>query len=403
MTDYSLWEVILNGDIPIPTRTVRGVEEVITPITAEQRVARKNEMKARGTLLMALPDKHQLKFNIYKDYENFNGSSSEDLDQIHNRLQKLISLLEIHGESISQEDVNLKFLRSLASEWKTHALIWRNMVDLEQLSLNDLLNNLKIYKAEVKGSSNSSLNTQNIAFVSSNRTGSTNEPVNVVHGVTASSTQDHGSTEPNINNFNDLEAIDLRWQMAMLTMRARRFLKKTERNLSINAGDTIGFDKTKVDGFGYDWSDQAKELQTNFALMANSSSRSSSSKGSDTEVEEKIKSGKGYHVVPPPFTGNFMPPKPDLVLANTNESVFNQSATSVLAGVPKVETSKEKSMSVRRENSPPIIEDWESDSDEEDEPKPKVVRKAIEPKTIEKENVSKNVRPSYARIEFVRF
>ncbi|GKG02874.1 hypothetical protein Tco_0310510 [Tanacetum coccineum] len=94
---------------------------------------------------MALPDKHQLKFNIYKDvksfieeiekrfgdnketkkvqktllkqqYENFNGSSSKDLDQIHDRLQKFISQLEIHRESISQEDVNLKFLRSLPSE-----------------------------------------------------------------------------------------------------------------------------------------------------------------------------------------------------------------------------------------------------------------------------------------------
>ncbi|GKC75709.1 hypothetical protein Tco_1126483 [Tanacetum coccineum] len=67
MTDYALWEVILNGDSPSPTRTVEGVEEVIAPTSADQRIARKNELKARGTLLMALPDKHQLKFNIHKD------------------------------------------------------------------------------------------------------------------------------------------------------------------------------------------------------------------------------------------------------------------------------------------------------------------------------------------------
>ncbi|GKC78447.1 hypothetical protein Tco_1129221 [Tanacetum coccineum] len=67
MTDYSLWEIILNGDTPIPTRTVGGVKEVITPISADQRVTRKSELKARGTLLMALLDKYQLKFNIYKD------------------------------------------------------------------------------------------------------------------------------------------------------------------------------------------------------------------------------------------------------------------------------------------------------------------------------------------------
>nr|GFA07988.1 ribonuclease H-like domain-containing protein [Tanacetum cinerariifolium] len=114
MTDYSLWEVILNGDSPAPTRVIEGVVQPVTNTTAEQRLARKNELKARGTLLMALLDKHQLKFNIHKDaktlieviekrfggnketkkvqktllkqqYENFTGFSSESLDQIHDR------------------------------------------------------------------------------------------------------------------------------------------------------------------------------------------------------------------------------------------------------------------------------------------------------------------------------
>nr|GEZ55822.1 ribonuclease H-like domain-containing protein [Tanacetum cinerariifolium] len=121
----------------------------VAPITAEQKLARKNELKARGTLIMALPDKHQLKFNSHKDaktlmeaiekrfggnteakkvqktilkqqFENFSGSSFEGLDQIHDRLQQLVSQLKIHGVSLSQEDVNMKFLRSLPSEWKTH-------------------------------------------------------------------------------------------------------------------------------------------------------------------------------------------------------------------------------------------------------------------------------------------
>nr|GEY12295.1 putative ribonuclease H-like domain-containing protein [Tanacetum cinerariifolium] len=67
MTDYSLWEVILNGDSLTPTKIVDGVVKVIAPTTAKQRLAKKNELKARGTLLMAFPDKHQLKFNIHKD------------------------------------------------------------------------------------------------------------------------------------------------------------------------------------------------------------------------------------------------------------------------------------------------------------------------------------------------
>nr|GEX46837.1 hypothetical protein [Tanacetum cinerariifolium] len=115
MNDYSLWEVILNGNSPTPTRIVDGVVQVIAPTTAEQRLAKKNEFKAIETLLMALLDKHQLKFNIHKDamslieaiekrfggnkerkkvqktllrhqYENFSGQSSESLDQIHDRL-----------------------------------------------------------------------------------------------------------------------------------------------------------------------------------------------------------------------------------------------------------------------------------------------------------------------------
>nr|GEX63582.1 hypothetical protein [Tanacetum cinerariifolium] len=137
MTDYSLWKAILNGDSLILTRVIDGVVQPVATTTTEQRLARKNELKARGTLLVALPDKHQLKFNIHKDaknlmeviekrfggnnetkkvhktllkqqYENFTGSSFESLDQIHDRLQKLISQLEILGESLSQEDINLK-------------------------------------------------------------------------------------------------------------------------------------------------------------------------------------------------------------------------------------------------------------------------------------------------------
>ena len=100
------------------------------------------------------------------------------LDQTYDRLQKLISQLEIHGEVISQEDVNQKFLRSLSPDWKMHTIVWRNKPGLEKLSLDDLYNNLKVYEPEVKGSSSSSTNTQNVAFVSSNSTGSTSGAVN---------------------------------------------------------------------------------------------------------------------------------------------------------------------------------------------------------------------------------
>ncbi|GJW09850.1 hypothetical protein Tco_1575677 [Tanacetum coccineum] len=91
-------------------------------------------------------------------------------------------------------------------------------------------------------------------------------------------------------NVDDLEEMDLMWQMAMLTMRARRFLNKTRRKISANGSETIGFNKSKAkalvaqDGLGYDWSDQAEEVPTNFAFMAYTSSGSSSSSSLDSEV-----------------------------------------------------------------------------------------------------------------------
>nr|GEW08510.1 retrovirus-related Pol polyprotein from transposon TNT 1-94 [Tanacetum cinerariifolium] len=367
---------------------------------------------------MALPDKHQLKFNIHKDamslmeaiekrfggnqetknvhktllkqhYETFSGTSYESLDQIHDRLQNLISQLEILGESISHEDINLKFLRSLPSEWKTHTLIWRNKANLEEQSLNDLFNNLKISKAEVKSSSPTSHNTQNIAFMSSNNTDSTIETVNVVSSVSAASSKAPVSTLPNVDNLSD-DVIYSFLQMTMLTIRARRghFArecrspmdnknKDTPRRTVPVEASTSNALVSQCDGVGsYDWRFQADENPTNYAVMEFTSSGSSSSSGFDNEtssknlskllesqindktglgydnhvfnsqvfdydelnssesddsmptspVHDRYKSGEGYHAVSPPYTGTFMPLKPDLVFHDAplaSETVLN--------------------------------------------------------------------------------
>nr|GEY77070.1 xylulose kinase-1 [Tanacetum cinerariifolium] len=147
MANYSLWEVILNGDSPIPTRVID--------------------------------------------------------DQIHDRLQKLISQLEILGESLSQEDINMKFLRSLPTEWRTHTLIWRNKTDLEDQSLDDLFNSLEIYEDEVKSLSSTSPTTQNIAFVSSQNTDSTNESASAITSVFTASTKVLIFALPNVDTLSD--------------------------------------------------------------------------------------------------------------------------------------------------------------------------------------------------------
>nr|GEV60090.1 ribonuclease H-like domain-containing protein [Tanacetum cinerariifolium] len=312
----------LNGDSPPPIRSVNGVETPYLPTTVEEKLARKNELKARGTLLMALPNEHQLKFNSYKTAKSLvedieKRTSSERLDQIYDRLQKLISQLELHREAISQEDLNLKLLRSIPSEWKTRTLIWRNKPDLETLSMDDLYNNIKIYEAEVM-STNKAVNTAHVVSAASSKTNASNLPnVDSLSDAVIYSFFANQSNSSQLDNedlkqidSDDLDEMDLKWQMAMLL-------------------DSQQYDESKT-GLGYD--SQVLENQMN----------------------DKYNTCEGYHAVSPPYTRNFTPPKPDLIFAD--EHVVSESVTS-LPGIAKIEvkTSASKPKTV----SAPIIEDWE--------------------------------------------
>ncbi|GKD74798.1 hypothetical protein Tco_1333080, partial [Tanacetum coccineum] len=304
---------------------------------------------------------------------------------------------------------------------------------------------------------------------------STNEAVKTIHDVSDANSKPNASTLPNVDSLSDaviysffasqfnssqldnddlkqidlddLEEMDLKWQMAMLTMRAKRLLKApkeqdnkiTRRTLPIKETTSNAL-VSQCDGFGYDWSDQAKErptnfAPTNFALMAYTSSgaykaglesvkarldvykkneavfeedikilkldillrdnaltelrkRFEKAKKErddlkltlenqvfDSQENDKYKTSEGYHDVPSPYTGNFMPPKPDLVLVDEDEYVFSESVTSV----PNIATSKAKtSESKPKFVSKPLIEDWISDSEDENETEPKESVKKVE-------------------------
>ncbi|GJS99561.1 ribonuclease H-like domain-containing protein [Tanacetum coccineum] len=243
---------------------MKGVMTEMPITTTEEKAQRRLEVKAISTLMIGIPNEHHYKKDsrnlLKQQYKNFTASSSEMLDKTLDRLQKLVS---------------------------------QNKADLDRMSMDDRYNNLKVFEPKVKEMSNSSSSTQNMAFVSSsnNNTSSTNEAVNTAHKVSTASTQVNAANSTNIDNLSDavicifftsqpnspqlvhedlqqiypddMEEMDLRWQMAMLTMRARRFLKNLERKLTVNRNKTIGFDKSK--------SDQAEE-GPNYALMAFSSS-----------------------------------------------------------------------------------------------------------------------------------
>ncbi|GKB60603.1 ribonuclease H-like domain-containing protein [Tanacetum coccineum] len=257
--DYALYEVIVNGDAPtVVASASTGAEGHIPPKIVEQKLARKNELKAKSTLLLAIPDEHLLKFHACKDakslweaIKNRFGGNKES-----KKIQKTI--LKQNYENFaasSQEGLDKTYDRSLPSTWNNIALIMRNKSDLDTLSMDDLYNNLEVFEYEIKGKSSSSSNSQNVAFVSSNNFSSTNETVNTAHSVSAASSKDQDSTAsyaddvmfsffanqsnaPQLDyeyleqiNADDLEEMDLKWQVAMLTMRVKRFIKKTRRTV----------------------------------------------------------------------------------------------------------------------------------------------------------------------------
>nr|GFD02350.1 hypothetical protein [Tanacetum cinerariifolium] len=168
---------------------------------------------------------------------------------------------------IENDDLNQKFLTSLAPKWLMHTIVWRNRSDLDTISLDDLYNHLKVYDSEVQ--KKSELNSQNMAFISSAKHSSGNEDGNTACVPTASTniptasasvatisqdtacayiaSQSSGSQikfeDINQIDKDDMEEMDIKWNMALLSMRADKFWKKTRKKISIQGSDVAGFDK----------------------------------------------------------------------------------------------------------------------------------------------------------------
>ncbi|GJV00155.1 hypothetical protein Tco_1329425 [Tanacetum coccineum] len=232
-TDYGLWQVIMNGDEPVQiTKDENGVETEVPPKSAQALLQRQKERKAKSIMLLAISDEYQLRFHTIKDakslwaaiksrfggnveskkmqknvlkqqFKNFSISDTEGLDKAYDRFQKFISQLEIHGAVVSNEDANQKFLRALPSSWNNIALIMRNKEGINELDIDDLYNNLKVFEADIKGSSGSSSNSQNVAFLSAEDTNSINE-VNTANGVSTAaghSSQEQASSSSYTNDL----------------------------------------------------------------------------------------------------------------------------------------------------------------------------------------------------------
>nr|GEU68648.1 hypothetical protein [Tanacetum cinerariifolium] len=258
MMNYAFWKVTENDATLPKTQVVEGVTTVMPITSVEEKAQRWLDVKARSTLMMGISNEHQLKFNLIKDGK-----------------QLLKAIEKRFGENAATKKTQRNLLRQ---QYKNFTASSSEMLDQTFDRLQKL-----VYEQEVKGMSSSSSSTQNIAFVSfqnnnsssTNRTVNTAQTVNTANGVSTASTQVNVAFSTNINNLSDavicsffasqpsshqlvhedleqihpddMEEMDLRWQMAMLTMRARRFLKRTGRKLTVNGNEIISFDKSNVE------------------------------------------------------------------------------------------------------------------------------------------------------------
>nr|GEV63581.1 protein kinase-like domain, phloem protein 2-like protein [Tanacetum cinerariifolium] len=264
--DYALWDVMKNGNLfkPVAQKITNDAGTLTTHllghVTTEAKAQKKNDVKARSMLLMALPNEHLITFNQYGDAKTL-----------------FAAIKTRFGGNEATKTTQKTFLKKLYKNFS--ATSTENKSDLDIMRIDDLYSNFKIVEQEVKGTACSDLSSQNIAFMTSPSTNSTNEVPTAYEVSTASTRSSTASTKVSTDNLSDatvyaflsnqsngsqlvhedleqihkddLEEMDLKWQLASLGMRAKRFFQKTRKKITINRSDTAGFDKSKVECYNF--------------------------------------------------------------------------------------------------------------------------------------------------------
>nr|GEZ94124.1 hypothetical protein [Tanacetum cinerariifolium] len=238
---YALWEVIEFEDSYVVPASPSSTT------TTDTTSGESGKKSGRTAAILKTFDGNEAtkktKKNLLKhQYGNFKEKGSETLEQTFNRLQVIIGQLQFMDVEVEQDDLNQKFLTSLAPEWLMHT------------------------KSEVQKKSKP--NSQNMAFISSAKHSSGNEDGNTACVPTASASvatisQDTACAyiasqssgfqikfeDINHTDEDDMEEMDIKWNVALLSMRADKFWKKTGKKISIQGSDVAGFDKLKVKCF----------------------------------------------------------------------------------------------------------------------------------------------------------
>ncbi|GJR10518.1 ribonuclease H-like domain-containing protein [Tanacetum coccineum] len=306
--DNEVWKVIQNGNSKKRvTKGKDGVYRVLPPTTQEEQLADEKERKARTLLLMAVPKDHLRRFHgmddakeiwaaiktrfggnanskkmqkavLKQQFEAFTISSKESLEKGYDRFQKLLSQLDALGASVSDEDANHKFLRSLPPAWDSLAMTMRTKKNIDTLSIDDLYNNLSVFEQDIQKTSSSSLASDNVAFISQAKASSSKHkpsqssgsyssyttssskatPIatpgladEVIHSFLATNANDVDLIHEDLDQIDDLdlEEMDINWQIAMTAIKIKKFYKKTGRRPRVDGKMHVAFDKRKVECF----------------------------------------------------------------------------------------------------------------------------------------------------------
>ncbi|GKB03561.1 putative ribonuclease H-like domain-containing protein [Tanacetum coccineum] len=304
-SDHNLWNIVLNGNSRKRTgRDPKGNIMILLPVSVEEQIDVQRETKARTILLQSLPEDHMAGFHHLDDardiwlavkarfggndkskktrksmlkheFSEFRVSKSKGLHKGYDRFQKILSQLNQMQAKPDNEDCNMKFLRALPPSWSQVAITLKTKGGLDYLSFDDLYNKLRTLEIDVKGgssydsrgtsapthsafisaaSTNSKMSypdqshSTTFTSTSSSHTASSNVMENVLHSFVAESDPQQQITYEDFDQIGklDLEELDIKWQMAMLSVRINRFEKKAGRKMKFNNKDAARFDKKKV-------------------------------------------------------------------------------------------------------------------------------------------------------------
>nr|GEU50844.1 uncharacterized mitochondrial protein AtMg00810-like [Tanacetum cinerariifolium] len=399
MTDYSLWEVILNGDSPIPTRVVDGVVQPVAPTTAEQRLAKKNELKARGTLLIALPDKNHQSNSPQLNNDDLKQIDADDLKEMDLKWQ--MAMLTMRARRFLQ-----RIGRNLGANGTTS--IWFYMSKVECYNCHKRGHFARECRSP-KDTRNKETQRRNVPVETSTLMHWFHSVMVLVAMIGAFRQIKNQQTMPSWHSppqalpvliMRKSQFDVLSYKTGLESVKARIVVYQQNENVFEEDIKLLKLDVMLRDNALVDLRKKFEKVeQERDKLKLKLEKNQTSSKNlyvslPTSSVYDRFKSGEGYHDVPPPYTGTFMPPKPDLVFHDAH--TINESGPTVLNVKPSP-TKPNKDLSQSNRPSALIIEDWVSVLEDESEGEPMPTQKA--PSFVQTPEHVKTPRPYVKPVE----